>query len=103
MSEPEPDGFDELVNMVMIEQWEAAQAGKLSMWTVYVCPADYPDGYIARRYETDKGTSTATEAKLATGPKPEDLHLLREIFAAAGLVSLVRHPDDDPTIVEVWM
>ena len=103
MSDVEPDGLDELVNMVMVAQYEAAQEGKLAMWIIYNRPADYRDGYIARMHESDAKGSTATNATLAGGPTLSHLNLLRNVFANAGLIPMDRHPDDDLTIVEVWM
>ena len=97
------DLLDKFVDMVMNAQYEAAQAGKLSMWTIYNRPTDYPEGYIARRHETGKDGTTATSMTMKSGNTDWHLNLLRTIFDSAGLVSIARHPDDDANIVEVWM
>lgn len=97
------DGIDTFVDMVITAQYEATQAGKLSMWTIYNRPSDYPEGYIARRHETDKNGSTATNMMMKSGPTDWHLNLLRSIFNYAGLFPIQRHPDDDANIVEVWM
>ena len=72
----------------------------LAMWTVYDHPIDYPDKFVARRFDVDKG-----------GPKPsasiiimDDLEKLREVLAyEMHLVCLSRSPEDDPKIVETWL
>jgi hypothetical protein len=97
------DGIDTFVDMVITAQYEAEQAGKLSMWTIYNRPSDYPEGYIARRHETDKGGSTATNMVMKSGNTDWHLNLLRTVFERSGLVAIERHPDDDANIVEVWM
>ncbi|MET4745636.1 hypothetical protein ACE102_44805 (plasmid) [Bradyrhizobium sp. vgs-9] len=95
------NGVDEMVMTVISEQWEASQRGVLSMWRIYDRPADWPDGYVARRYETDKDGTVRTKSNLAGGP--EALAMLRHIFSEAGLVLKTRSPGDDPEIAEVWM
>jgi hypothetical protein len=81
--------------MVRIAQKEAAERGKLTLWTVYDHPKDYPDGFIARMHEVVGGPTNRTH----TGTLRE----LREIFRRAGLVCLARSADDEPQIVESWV
>lgn len=72
----------------------------LAMWTVYDHPTDYPEKYVARRFEVDR-----------SGPKPTDsiiiapdLDSLRAILALdLHLVCLARSEEDDPKIVETWL
>ena len=71
----------------------------LAMWTVYDHPSDYPDSYVARRFDVD-----------ADGPRPSDqviaapeLAIIRKSLHAFGLVPLGREPGDDPKIVETWI
>jgi hypothetical protein len=72
----------------------------LAMWTVYKHPKDYPDVFVARRFDVD-----------AEGPKPsssvivaEDLDTLRDILAfQMHLTCLSRNAEDDPVIVETWL
>ncbi|UQD96080.1 hypothetical protein [Bradyrhizobium japonicum] len=97
------DALDDLIQMVLVEQYEATQAGKLSHWTVYHRPGDWPDGYIARRFEVGGGTgvAVATKSNLAGGDSA--LSMLRQVFEAAGLVCLTRSPEDHESVVETWM
>jgi hypothetical protein len=83
---------------IVIAQAEAGKRGALSMWTVYEKPKDYPDGYVARRFEV-AGVITAT----ATSIKSRELEPIREKLARAGLVRLDRNPEDEPQIVETWL
>lgn len=66
-----------------------------SLWTVYDHPRDYPNQFVARRFDVDQPTSDVFVA--------DDLETLREILAAEGLTRLARDPDDDAKIVEVWL
>ena len=70
----------------------------LSLWTVYEKPKDYPQGYIARRFEVWVGTYQATIDTI----KAETLEELRSKIPK-GKVSIGRTAGDDPVIVEVWV
>jgi hypothetical protein len=74
--------------------WEAAKRGFLSLWTIYKTPKDFPDGFIARRFEHDAPTYDVLTGEL------EDL---RDTLSRAGLVKLDRDPADPPQIVETWL
>jgi hypothetical protein len=67
----------------------------LSMWTIYDHPTDYPDHFVARRFELDKPTSQILLC--------ETLEPIRDALAGAGLICFMRDPSDDPKIVETWM
>lgn len=84
-------------DMVLIidGQLKATSRGLLNIWTVYDHPKDFPNSFVARRFEMDKITDDVIEA--AT------LDALREKFANCGLVCLTRHPNDDPCILETWL
>ena len=68
----------------------------LSLWTVYDHPTDYPDSYVARRFEVPGGP---TDDVLET----ETLEALRAEFERRGLVCLPRASGDDPRIIETWL
>ena len=84
---------------IVIAQAEAVKRGALSMWTVYEKPTDYPNGYVARRFEAAAGVTAATAMTL----KSRELEPIREKLSRAGLVRLDRNPDDEPQIVETWL
>ena len=86
------------VAIVRSAQYEEGKRGVMVMWTVYDRPRDYPDGFIARRFDIGKGVHGPTEHALKA-----DLASLRAIFLEAGLTCLARHDDDEPQIVEVWL
>jgi hypothetical protein len=87
--------IDELTHMVLKSQHDAAQEGKLTLWTIYDHPKDHPDEIVARRHEMPGGP---TENKIGG-----DLELLRDVFRQAGLHCLPRHEGDDAKIVETWI
>jgi hypothetical protein len=71
----------------------------LRMWTVYERPSDYPENYVARLFEVDAAGPHATENTVIA----PDLEFLRALMIGMGLVKMVRDPNDDPVIVEVWL
>jgi len=75
--------------------------GLLSVWTVYDHPADFPNEYVARRFDVVPGSiEPMWTAALERSP------LLGEIRArmeARGLFCIKRLPADDPKIIEVWL
>jgi hypothetical protein len=91
------EGVD-LVASVVAAQMEASARGAVTMWTIYDRPKDHPHGFIARRFEVGRGTSTATAHTLAG-----DLDDIREILAQAGLTNICRQADDEPQVVESWI
>ena len=71
---------------------------ELSIWTIYYHPLDYPDTYVARRYETCYQGFQATD-DIITGP----LEVIRKSLELRGLYRLPRDKQDDPCIVESWL
>jgi hypothetical protein len=67
----------------------------ISLWTIYERPSDYPDGYIARRWELGRPTVDVLTST--------DLKALRNQLQERGLYCLVRHPYDEPHIIETWL
>jgi hypothetical protein len=65
----------------------------LSLWTIYDRPADYPDGFLARRFENDQPSDDVLVGTLEA---------LRRYFLERGLVCVTADPEDDPVIVETW-
>ncbi len=70
----------------------------LSIWVVYDHPADYPEGYLARRWRVTDDTCQATDESV-TGTRLETVRAR----LPAHLVRLARDPEDDPVIVETWI
>lgn len=73
----------------------------MSTWTVYDHPADYPNSYVARRFEVIPGQLEPR--------RTNDLYLARDIeqmnqhFERLGLAFLSRFEADEPQIMGVWM
>ena len=72
--------------------------GILSMWTIYNHPADYPNYFVARRWEVQAGKESPTTDVLLD----VDLDKLRAKLPP-GLYCLPRFQGDDPVIMEVWL
>ena len=78
----------------MAEQADAV----LSIWTVYDHPTDFPNEFVARRWEVhDKPVPTDD---IITS---NDVNLIRASLASRGLTCLAPSKDDDPNIVETWL
>jgi hypothetical protein len=72
----------------------------LAIWTVYRHPSDYPDKFVARRFDID-GDGARPTASIITAP---NLETLRDILEFELLLTrLDRHPVDEPQIVECWL
>jgi hypothetical protein len=71
----------------------------LSMWTIYDHPKDFPNTFVARRFETSAAGSRPT-ADIMISPTLDDL---RDQLSARGLTAIHRSPEDDPKIVETWL
>lgn len=71
---------------------------KLTIWTVYARPSDYPDGYVARQYSIEPGRAIP----LSPAAYAPSLEAVRAKIPP-GLVRLDRNEGDDPCIVECWI
>ena len=69
----------------------------LAIWTVYKHPTDYPTSYVARKFRCSQPTDEVII-------KP-NLKELQDFLKANNrdLVCLQRSPEDDRTIVEIWL
>jgi len=69
------------------------------MWTVYNRPTDYPESYVARRFEIRPEGPTPTNDVVRSG----DVEVIRRFLALHGLTCLSRRDDDEPHIMETWV
>jgi hypothetical protein len=90
--------IDDPAFKVLMANAEAMKRGALSLWTIYEKPLDCPDGFLARRFESNKDGDGPTLDTVVG-----DLEHIRLIFTRAGLFRLSREPDDEPQIVETWV
>jgi hypothetical protein len=85
----------------IFESQHRAQAnGVLNMWTVYDHPSDFPESYVARRFEVG---GRHLQPFATTDIIQGELSIIREGFRQCGLTCLVRSDGDDPKIMEVWL
>jgi hypothetical protein len=70
----------------------------LEVWVVYDHPRDYPDHFVARRWEVRAGEPVPKD-----GVGFEDLDRLRAWMEQQGLAVIPRFGNDDPCIIEAWM
>lgn len=68
---------------------------KLSLYTIYEKPLDYPDNFVVRRFEYDQPTTDVFVFNT--------LEDARSPLRRHGLHCLPRDPNDDPMIVETWL
>jgi hypothetical protein len=98
MRKPTDTAHNDDAFQVLMSQADAVKRGALAIWTIYDRPKDFPDGFIARRFEVSGGVSGPTKDTI-TG-KLEDI---RQAFWKAGLCKLSREEGDEPQIVESWV
>ena len=84
---------------LMLGQTEAARRGALTIWTIFDRPADFPEGYVARRFEIDEGGGSLATRDTLTG-KLDDIRMALE---KAGFMKMARDEGDGPQIVESWL
>jgi len=66
----------------------------LAIWTIYDHPTDYPDVFVARKFNYDQPTDEILTDTTLDGLR----HKLPN-----NLTCLKRDPLDDPKIVECWL
>ncbi len=75
----------------------------LRMYVIYYSPRDYPGMYVVREWYVHDRARSASEP-CAVAPTLEEARAkLRALPRGPGLYKLGPHPDDDPTVVEVWV
>lgn len=67
-------------------------------YTVYKHPRDYPSKYVIRQWFVD-----ASGAHPATAYVCDSLDEARSLVEPMGLIAMPRFPNDDPSILEVWL
>lgn len=90
--------MDNVTANILSAQAKSMGLGRLSIWTVYSRPKDFPHSHVARRFEVGAGEPIPT-TDLVEG----ELSAIREAFARCGLACLARAEHDDPAIVECWL
>jgi hypothetical protein len=73
--------------------------GALAIWTLYDHPHDYPHGYVLRPQFAMAGGEIEISQIAWYARDPDELRAI----LPPGLVRMDRHPDDDPSIIEVWL
>jgi len=73
----------------------------MSVWTVYDHPTDFPNNYVARRFEISEGGELKATDSIIISPDLETLR--RVLLVETGLTCLARMEGDDPKIVETWI
>jgi hypothetical protein len=77
----------------------ARMRGVLTMWTIYDRPADYPDGFIARCFETGAGPEPVPTDYTIMG----SLEAIRASMERCGLYRMNRNEGDHQSVVETWL
>jgi hypothetical protein len=93
------DDIDSARRRIAAAQNTALARGKLNIWTVYDHPKDFPQGYIARRFEIGHGPLPIVTDDTVKG----SLSVIRESFELCGLYRLSCNVSDEPHIIETWL
>jgi len=71
----------------------------ISVWAVYDKPTDYPDRFVARRYQIAEGETTATEDVMIS----TDIEIIHHFMQKLNLFRTEPFENDDKKIIEVWL
>jgi hypothetical protein len=73
----------------------------MNLYTIYDSPTDYPNTYVARRWEivSPDNVPTAMEVFMIDA----DLQKIRDKLFLMGLFPIPRAETDDKKIVETWL
>lgn len=73
----------------------------LDVWTVYDRPLDFPNGFIARKFQIlrSRPEPVPTEDTM----RASSIEPLREQLRGMGLTRLSPNAGDEPQIVELWV
>jgi hypothetical protein len=102
-AEADTSDFDDAVELVLRENDAAHQRGALPTWTIYFKPKDWPNGYIARRFEVTKEGGGATATSIRGDDSAGALQTIRLVFETAGMFCFVRNDSDHASVVETWI
>lgn len=73
---------------------------RMTMWTIYDHPSDYPDAYVAREWLIEAGKHSPTPNVFVS----RDIETIRDMLRIEmHLTPIARSPGDDPVIVETWI
>lgn len=75
----------------------------LSIWTVYKTPRDYPNSWVAVRWEIQHGREGRTDELIVAPFTAEGLGGIRDEMQRRGLTYMPRYQADDPVIFETWI
>jgi len=76
-----------------------ANDDELEMWVVYDHPRDFPNTFVARKWTVGNGRAERPTDDIIVSP---EITALRKMLALKGLICTVRHPTDEPQVMEVW-
>jgi hypothetical protein len=74
----------------------------LFMWTVYDHPSDFPDWFVARKFEITGQGPVVGNAVIWAATLPEVRRMIAEIDPDAS-ACLPRYDNDHPNVVETWL
>lgn len=72
---------------------------KFSMWVIYKHPSDYPDQYVARKFQINSPAALPTTDVILEST----LDSIRSHMQRKHLTLIQREVGDDPVIVESWI
>jgi len=88
------------IGQIHARMQDITKAGRLSMWTVYDHPTDFPNCYVARLFDVSgKGIDPTSTVVIS-----DDLEKIRHVMEVdLQLACLRRQAGDDAKIVETWV
>lgn len=74
----------------------------LSIYTIYDHPSDYPDQYVIKKWDVQKGNTEPVQDPRYVYAGT-DLEVCRDQMRNMGLVLMPREDSDDIVIIESWI
>jgi hypothetical protein len=71
---------------------------KLTIWTIYFNPLDFPGEWVARMFEVDQPTKSILRAS-----EINDLRKLIQKHSDFERVKIPRSENDHPSVIESWI
>lgn len=73
----------------------------MAMWTIYDRPSDFPDSFVARKWEITAKKSPYPTSDFITADTLEEIR--NQLMALGMSAPLPRDSEDDDVIVETWV
>jgi hypothetical protein len=95
---------EQAAGAVAVALEDARDRGELlAYFVIYRHPADYPEGYVVRRWTLEKRPPRLDPEEVPGQAWPVATLEAARALVPEGLARFTRAPNDDPAILETWL